>query len=119
MFRRSLGFRRYMTVAETERQRFAEGANIFSEYLPYAIVMGCTEKWAERFKDLESVPGTNGDGWYVGQAAFAPLLFASSINNFSSSISSAISSTPASSGSSGFSGGSSGGGFGGGGGGSW
>jgi hypothetical protein len=34
MFRRSLGFRRYMTVAETERQRFAEDANIFSEYLP-------------------------------------------------------------------------------------
>ena len=119
MFRRSLGFRRYMTVAETERQRFAEDANIFSEYLPYAIVMGCTEKWAERFKDLESVPGTNGGGWYVGPLAFAPVLFASSINSFSSSISSAIASTPASSGSSGFSGGSSGGGFGGGGGGSW
>ncbi len=123
MFRRSLGFRLYMTVAETDRQKFNEDANIFSEYLPYAIVMGCTDKWAERFKALESGPGSNGysPSWYSGPGVFAPLLFASSIGSFTSSVSSAISSTPASSGSSGFSsgGGFSGGGFGGGGGGSW
>ncbi|HLF78797.1 MAG TPA: DUF2207 domain-containing protein [Dehalococcoidia bacterium] len=118
MFRRCLGFRQYMTVAETDRQRFNEDANIFSEYLPYAIVMGCTEKWAERFKGLGEMQSTPGN-WYVGTHAFAPVLFASQINSFSSSISGAISSTPASSGGSGFSGGSSGGGFGGGGGGSW
>jgi uncharacterized membrane protein len=118
MFRRCLGFRLYMTTAETDRQRFAEEANLFTEYLPYAIVMGCTEKWASAFEGLESVPQT-ADGWYVGQGAFAPALFASHVNSFSSSISGAISSTPASSGSSGFSGGSSGGGFGGGGTSSW
>jgi uncharacterized membrane protein YgcG len=118
MLRRTLGFRQYMTVAETDRQRFNEDMHIFSEYLPYAIVMGCTEKWAERFESMGQMPETPGN-WYVGTHAFAPVLFASQINSFSSSISGAISSTPASSGSSGFSGGSSGGGFGGGGGGSW
>jgi uncharacterized membrane protein YgcG len=119
MFRRCLGFREYMTVAETDRQRFAEEANIFQDYLPYAMVYGCVDKWAEAFKDIEGVPQST-SGWYVSSHAFSPVLFASNLEGFSSSISSAITSTPGGSGGSGFSGGgSSGGGGGGGGGGSW
>jgi uncharacterized membrane protein YgcG len=120
VFRRVLGFREYMEVAETERQRFAEQAGLFQSYLPYAIVFGCTEKWAKAFEGLEEQPVQNGSGWYVSSRPFAPVAFAHNLDNFSSSISSAISSTPASSGSSGSGGGgSSGGGMGGGGGGSW
>jgi hypothetical protein len=118
LYRRVLGFRLYMTTAETDRQRFAEEANLFTDYLPYAIVMGCTEKWASAFEGLASMPAA-ADGWYVGSQPFAPILFASHVNSFSSSMSGAIASTPAGSGGSGFSGGFSGGGFGGGGGGSW
>jgi uncharacterized membrane protein len=119
MYRRILGFREYMEVAETDRQRFYEDASIFDKYLPYAIVYGCTEKWARAFEGIEGVDTTTRT-WYVGNSAFTPVVFASNINSFSSSISSSISSTPASSGSSGFSGGGGGGGgFGGGGGGSW
>ena len=118
VYRRLLGFREYMTVAETERQRFNEEANLFQEYLPYAIVLGIVDKWAEAFEKLGIQPDTT--GWYVSSHAFAPLAFSHSLQSFSSSMSSAIASTPGGSGGSGFSGGgSSGGGGGGGGGGSW
>jgi uncharacterized membrane protein YgcG len=117
MYRRILGFRQYMTVAETDRQRFNEETNLFQEYLPYAIVYGCVDKWAKAFEGLENQPDTS--SWYVSTHAFAPLAFSSSLQSFSSSMSSAIASTPGGSGGSGFSGGFSGGGGGGGGGGSW
>jgi uncharacterized membrane protein YgcG len=116
LYRRCLGFRRYMVTAETERQRFAERSGIFHEYLPYAIVFGCVRRWAKAFEGLagqEEQPG-----WYSGPHAFAPVAFADSISTFSSGLSQAIASTPGGSGGSGF-GGSSGGGGGGGGGGSW
>jgi uncharacterized membrane protein len=106
-----------MVTAETDRQRVAEEANIFSDYLPYAIVFGCTDKWARAFEGLEDQARV--DSWYAGPGVFRPVAFASTVNSFSDSISSAIASTPGSSGSSGFSGGSSGGGMGGGGGSSW
>jgi hypothetical protein len=119
LFRRSLGFREYMEVAETDRQRFYEQENIFAEYLPYAIVFGCTEKWAKAFEGLQNVPSTQ--SWYVGSTpGFHSMAFVSSVNSFSNSMSSAIASTPSSSGRSGFgSGGFSGGGMGGGGTSSW
>ena len=71
MYRRSLGFRQYMTVAETDRQRFNEETNLFQEYLPYAIVYGCVDKWAQAFEGLANQPDTS--SWYVASHAFAPL----------------------------------------------
>jgi uncharacterized membrane protein YgcG len=118
MYRRCLGFRTYMVTAEKERQAFAEKANIFHEYLPYAIVYGCVKKWAAAFEGIDGV--SRDGGWYVGATPFVAASFADSIGDFSSSISSVMAATPGGSGSSGFSGGgSSGGGGGGGGGGSW
>ena len=117
LHRRTLGFRDYMEVAEKERQRFAERENIFSDYLPYAIVFGCVEKWARAFKDIDVSRQTS--SWYAGNAPFNALVLSSSLQGFSSNLGSAISSTPGSSGGSGFSGGGAGGGGGGGGGGSW
>lgn len=117
LHRRTLGFREYMEVAEKERQRFAERENIFSDYLPYAIVFGCVEKWARAFKDIDISAQTS--SWYAGNAPFNALVLSSSLQGFSSNLGSAISSTPGSSGGSGFSGGGAGGGGGGGGGGSW
>src|SRR5438445_7063475 len=117
LLRRTLGFRQYMEVAEKDRQRFAERENIFSAYLPYAIVFGCVERWARAFKEIDLSAQTN--SWYVGNAPFNALVLSSSLRGFSSNVGSAISSTPRSSGGSGFSGGGSGVGGGGGGGGSW
>jgi uncharacterized membrane protein YgcG len=118
LHRRTLGFRHYMEVAEKERQRFAERENIFSDYLPYAIVFGCVDRWARAFKDIDVSKQTS--SWYVGSVPFNSGVLSSSLQGFSSNLGSAISSTPGSSGGSGFSGGGgAGGGGGGGGGGSW
>jgi uncharacterized membrane protein len=110
-----------MEIAEKERARFAERENIFSDYLPYAIVFGCVEKWARAFKDIDATAATS--SWYAGSsslAAFSASDLSSNLSSFSNQVSSTIASTPGGSGGSGFSGGGSGGGGGGGGGGgSW
>ncbi len=118
MYRRCLGFRRYIETAETARQEFAEKANLFAEYLPYAIVFQCVHKWAKAFEGLGAE--ATQPGWYYGRGPFMAAAFASNLNDFSESISSVMASTPGGSGGSGFGGGGfSGGGGGGGGGGSW
>jgi hypothetical protein len=118
LYRRCLGFRMYMTTAEKERQAFAERANLFEEYLPYAIVYGCVTKWAKAFEGLGLEKRAS--DWYVGSNVFAAAQFAESVGDFSSSISGVMAATPGGSGGSGFGGGGgSGGGGGGGGGGSW
>jgi uncharacterized membrane protein YgcG len=115
--RRALGFARYIRTAEQHQQDFAERANIFTAYLPYAVALKCVTKWARAFKDIDLQRATA--GWYAGSTPFDPGSFSNSLSAFSTSVSSAIASTPGGSGGSGFSGGSSGGGGGGGGGGSW
>ena len=117
LYQRAVGFRRFMVTAETERQRFAERTNIFHDYLPYAIIYGCVDKWAHAFEGLGEIEQP---GWYVGAHPFVAASLISSVNGFSASVSSSIASSPGGSGGSGFGGGGfSGGGGGGGGGGSW
>jgi uncharacterized membrane protein YgcG len=118
MLRRVRGFRRVIATAETHMSRWAEQENVFTRYLPYAIVFGLTEKWANAFQDLGLEPDTS--SWYVSPRPFTAVAFADSIDRFSVTTGGTLASTPASSGSSGFGGGGfSGGGGGGGGGGSW
>jgi uncharacterized membrane protein YgcG len=118
LVRRVLGFRTYIATAEAQEARFQERENIFSRYLPYAVVFGCTEKWARAFTGLDGqIPSTA--GWYVGAYPFSVGNFTSSIDHFSS-VAAGTFTSAAATGSSGFSGGGfSGGGGGGGGGGSW
>jgi uncharacterized membrane protein len=112
------GFRRFIDESEKERAQFAERKHLFSEYLPYAIVFGATEKWAKAFADIDGrLPDT---GWYSGPGYFTVGSFNDSMDGFATTTSGTISSTPSGSGGSGFGGGGfSGGGGGGGGGGSW
>jgi uncharacterized protein (TIGR04222 family) len=117
------GFRRFIEESEKDRAQFAERKNLFTEYLPYAIVFGATEKWAHAFAGLGDEPPDT-SSWYVSQSAFNYLAFSGAINSFTVASAGTLVSTPpstsGSSGSSGFSGGGfSGGGGGGGGGGSW
>ena len=116
------GFRLYVATAEKEQIRFQEREQIFSEYMPYAIVFGLAERWAGIFSDIGAVnpDGSGGLYWYAGPPGWNVGLFAGSVSAFTSTTGASLSSTPPSaSGSSGFSGGFSGGGGGGGGGGSW
>jgi len=121
VLRRVEGFRRFINESEKERARFAEQQHLFSEYLPYAIVFGATEKWAKAFAGLEGE--LTELSWYGGLSGFSLMGFSHSIDGFTVTSAGTITSTPpsssGSSSSSGFSGGFSGGGGGGGGGGSW
>jgi hypothetical protein len=117
------GFRLYIATAEAEQIKFQEREQIFSRYLPYAMVFGLADRWAGIFRDIGAVrpDGTAGLYWYTGQPGWSMAYFGQSIGNFTTTTVGTIATTPPSaSGSSGFSGGGfSGGGGGGGGGGSW
>jgi uncharacterized membrane protein YgcG len=122
----SLGFRRYLATAEANQLRFEEGQDIFSRYLPYAIVFGLADRWARVFSELAAQgrsfeqPGWYVGGYYPGANIYWATAFASSLDRFTSIATESISApTPGTSGGSGFSGGFSGGGVGGGGGGGW
>ncbi|MCI0777480.1 MAG: DUF2207 domain-containing protein, partial [Chloroflexi bacterium] len=69
-YRRCLGFRTFITAGDQGRERFAEEAHIFEEYLPYAIVFGSAKKWAGHFEALGIQPQMS--GWYVGRTPFLP-----------------------------------------------
>ena len=120
------GFELYLRTAEKETLQFEEGEDIFSKYLPYAMVFGVADRWSKLFADL----GAQGlyqanTSWYVGADLMHGYYFASAMNNLTHSMSDAMQAarmdgmSSSTGGSSGFSGFSGGGGFGGGGGGSW
>jgi len=115
VLRRTLGFRQFIETAETRRSEFAEKAGLFYDYLPFAIVFGCVERWAKAFEGLAMTP----PDWYGSSNAFTTMAFVNSMDSFSTTTAGTLVATPGGSGASGFSGGSSGGGGGGGGGGSW
>ena len=48
----ALGFKQYLATAEAGQIRFEEAANIFSRYLPYAMVFGVADHWAKIFREL-------------------------------------------------------------------
>ncbi|MEM7009230.1 MAG: DUF2207 domain-containing protein, partial [Thermodesulfobacteriota bacterium] len=115
-----LGFREFIDRAEKDRiERLANNdPTLFDRVLPYALVFGLEDKWADAFKDMYKEP----PNWYHSSSygnTFSPNIFVSDIGRSLGVMNSTLSSRPRKSGSSGFSGGSSGGGFGGGGGGSW
>ena len=124
----SLGFKQYLVTAEARQIRFEEAQDIFSRYLPYAIVYGVADRWAGTFSEVAEAATAAGQsigmpGWYIfaGRGGFGDFSgIASGVDSFSTMASGTFTSTPGSSGASGFGGGGfSGGGGGGGGGGSW
>jgi uncharacterized membrane protein len=116
-----LGFREFIDRAEKDRiERLAKkDPTLFDRVLPYALVFGLEDKWADAFKDMYKEP----PDWYHSSnygSSFSPNIFVSDIGRSLGVMNSTLASTPRRSGGSGLSGGgSSGGGFGGGGGGSW
>jgi uncharacterized membrane protein len=118
MTRRVGGFRRVIETAEEHTAKWAEQENVFTRFLPYAIVFDVTDKWAKAFAVLGQPPSDV--SWYVSTRPFVYTEFAHSMSSFAITTSGVIAATPAGSGGSGFGGGGfSGGGGGGGGGGSW
>jgi len=111
-----MGFKDYLSTAEKEELKFMTPEN-FQANLPYAMVLGVTRQWAEKFTDIYTTP----PDWYQGSYAgtFSTMYLADSLNNMETRVAT-LSSSPSSSSGGGFSdggfgGGSSDGGFGGGG----
>lgn len=124
----TLGFKQYLETAEANQLRFEEGEDLFSRYLPFAIVFGVAERWAGIFEQLARQGRVLAEPtWYVspyyphGYFWLGASHFGSTMESFSSIATASIAApTPGSSGGSGFGGGGfSGGGGGGGGGGGW
>lgn len=112
------GFEEFLLRAEKDRLERMADANLFEKYLPYAIALGVSDRWAKAFEGIyQEAPR-----WYVGgdgATAFRPASFHRSLDSALSTLSGAMHAAPRSSGSGFSGGGSSGGGGGGGGGGSW
>lgn len=112
-----VGFRRYIETAEARTLRFEEGQDIFSAFLPWAIMFGLADRWQKVCAEL-AAEGRIPDSphWYTGPAFYST--FDADGSSFGESLSVSVTSASADTSGSG-GGGSSGGGGGGGGGGSW
>ena len=121
-----LGFKEFIRTAELPRiQKLVdENPSYFYDVLPYAYVLGLSDRWAKKFEGIAMEPPV----WYngSGNTLFNTWVFMNAFNGFSRSMaSSMVPPTPKGGdgglGGGGFSGGGGfgGGGFGGGGGGSW
>lgn len=115
------GFELYLKTAEADQIKFEEGIDVFSRYLPYAVVFGVADRWTKIFEKLAADGRYYGDtSWYGGYGWGMGYGFAASFDGLTNSMESAMQASAqaasAASGGSGFSGG---GGAGGGGGGGW
>ncbi|MDO8676531.1 MAG: DUF2207 domain-containing protein, partial [Candidatus Azambacteria bacterium] len=116
-----LGFREFLQLTEKDKLRLFNAPELqpemFEKFLPYAMVLGVEDKWAQKFEGIYStIPN-----WYEDPTAtsFNSYVLASNLTLFNGSFNQVFSITSPRS-SSGFGGGGfSGGGSGGGGGGSW
>jgi uncharacterized membrane protein YgcG len=62
------GFRTYLATAEADQLKFEEGEDIFSRYLPWAIIFELADRWARICADLVAmgrIPDTT-PYWYYG-----------------------------------------------------
>ena len=120
------GFRTYLATAEADQLKFEEGEDIFSKYLPWAIIFELADRWAKICGDLVAMGRLPNETpyWYVGNyqmAAFNTSFLTSSLTSAATPVasSSGAGGTGFGGGSSFGGGGFSGGGGGGGGSGSW
>jgi uncharacterized membrane protein YgcG len=120
------GFRTYLATAEADQLKFEEGEDIFSKYLPWAIIFELADRWAKICGELVAMGRLPNQTpyWYVGNyqmTAFNTFFLTSSLTSAATPVASS-----SGAGGTGFGGGSafggggfSGGGGGGGGSGSW
>jgi uncharacterized protein (TIGR04222 family) len=120
------GFRGYLATAEADQLKFEEGEDIFSKYLPWAIIFELADRWAKICGDLVAMGRLPNETpyWYIGNyqmAAFNTAFLTSSLTSAATPVpsSSGVTGTGFGGGSSFGGGGFAGGGGGGGGSGSW
>ena len=68
-----IGFRKYLATAEADQLRFEEGEDIFSKYLPWAIVFGLADRWQKVCEQLVAAGRLTPDPyWYAGRRTTPP-----------------------------------------------
>ncbi|HUX71740.1 MAG TPA: DUF2207 domain-containing protein, partial [Cellulomonadaceae bacterium] len=82
----AFGFQRYLTTAEANQIRFEEGEDLFSRYLPYAIVFGVAERWARVFGELAAQGYAVAEPVWYGGAGFHTGMFWVSYAAFGSNL---------------------------------
>jgi uncharacterized membrane protein YgcG len=115
---RAKGFEEFLMRAEKDRLERMADAKLFEKYLPYAIALDVSDRWADAFEGISQEPPR----WYAGAggpASFRPASFNRSLGAALSGISGAMHAAPRSGGSGFSGGGGSGGGGGGAAAGSW
>lgn len=111
-------FQRFVQTAELEHIKADERLAVFHRYLPFAVVLGLTDRWVRTFQPaLAEAAETGASSGPVVWLAGASISFDNSFSSFTSGLAGSMSVQSSSSGGSSFS--SVGGGGGGGGGGSW
>nr|WP_238157260.1 DUF2207 domain-containing protein [Kribbella sp. VKM Ac-2571] len=66
-----IGFRQYLTTAEADQLRFEEGEDIFSKYLPWALVLGLADRWQQVCRELVDAGRlTAAPAWYSGSSSY-------------------------------------------------
>lgn len=115
------GFKEYLSKAEAHQIRWEQGQDIFSQYLPWAMVFGVADRWAQIFEQLAAEGRyTAMPYWYVSTQPFSPSSFrnvGASMSSLATTGAASLNYTPGSSGGSGSFSSGGGGGFSGGGGG--
>jgi len=124
MVNQILGLKEFISRVEKDRLKrmSKEDPTLFDRILPFAMVLGVADEWADAFRDIYREP----PGWFVSShyvaGAFYTGMLVSDLGQATKTMGSTLASAPsqAGKGGSGFGGGGfSGGGFGGGGGGAW
>lgn len=116
---RIMGFKKFLETAEKEKLEMLveENPEYYYDILPYAYVLGVSDKWTKNFESIALEPPQ----WYGG-TVFDRMIFWHFMNSTYNSAAASMTSAPQSSSGGNFSGGGggfAGGGSGGGGGGSW
>lgn len=115
LYGRLLGFKNFISTVEAEKLKMLveENPSYFYNILPYAYVMGISDKWAKRFESIAVEPPS----WYYGGRydTFTTVYFTSALMRSMSHAQSSMIPRSSSSGGGFTTGGSGGGGFGGGG----
>ena len=76
------GFREYLTTAEADQIRFEEGQDIFSQYLPWAVIYGVADRWTKICAQLvnEGKLANIQPTWYYGDyRMFNMMVFTNSL----------------------------------------
>ncbi len=96
------GFRTYLATAEAEQLRFEEGEDIFTRYLPWAVLFGETDHWIDvcrRAAELGRIPAPRPGG--LGDGTWQPQVLTRRINHLTRSVNTGIKPRPPSRGSGG------------------